>query len=168
MHSLYSFSGTLSAGSYEYFSVLGKSKSYSDTGIQVSGKGDIANGSSIDASLIVFQFVDDLTGPKLRCSRQGSCGKDGIHRIQCVRIFPDHAPHCRTDVHHVRVTLDGHILFHFHGADPADLADIIPSQIHQHIVFGTFLFVCQKFCFQCFVRFLGSSSGSRSCQGEGM
>ena len=78
-------------GSYEYFSVLGKSKSYSDTGIQVSGKGNIANGSSIDASLIVFQFVDDLTGPKLRCSRQGSCGEDGIHRIQSIRIFPDHA-----------------------------------------------------------------------------
>ena len=40
-----------------------------NTSIQVSGEIQIPNSSSVDAPLIIFQLIDDLAGPDLRCSR---------------------------------------------------------------------------------------------------
>lgn len=39
-------------------------------------------------------------------------------------------------------------LFNLHRPEPADLSQIISSQIYQHIVFRQFFFVSQKFLFQ--------------------
>ena len=44
-------------------------------------------------------------------------------------------------MHDVGKPLDGMELLHLHGAEFADLAQIVPAQVHQHIVFRQLFFV---------------------------
>ncbi len=63
------------AGADEHFSVFLKRKPDRDTHIHISRKIQIANGTAVNAALVVFQVVDDLTGAKLWCTRKGSGGR---------------------------------------------------------------------------------------------
>ena len=40
-----------------------------DAAVHIASKVDIADGAAIDAAFVAFQFVDDFTGPDLRCPR---------------------------------------------------------------------------------------------------
>ena len=71
-------------------------------------------------------------------------------------------------MHDVGEPLDGHVFFYFHRPKLADLSDIIPSQIHQHIVLGPLFFVCQQFFFQPLVFLFRGSSWPGACQREGV
>ena len=45
-------------------------------------------------------------------------------------------------MHHMRIPLDAHVFLHFHASELADLADIISSEINEHIMFGLLFLVC--------------------------
>jgi hypothetical protein len=49
------------------------------------------------------------------------------------------------EVHHVRVPLERHVLRHLHGAELTDTSKIVPPEIDEHDVFGTFLFISLEF-----------------------
>ena len=66
------------------------------------------------------------------------------------------------------VSLNAVQLFHLHSAELADLPQVIPSQIHQHVVLRQFLIIRQQLRLQRLVFPFGPSPGTGSCQGEGV
>ena len=71
-------------------------------------------------------------------------------------------------MHNMGIAFNGVQLFYLDGAESAYFAQVVPSQIHQHIMFGKLLFIFKQFCLQFFIFFFCSASGAGSCQGEGM
>src|SRR5262245_12431503 len=65
-------------------------------------------------------------------------------------------------MHDVTVSLHGHKFGHFHGAVLGDSPDVVPSQIHQHQMLGSFLRVSKQLHAQPFVLGLSRASLPRS------
>ena len=71
-------------------------------------------------------------------------------------------------MHDVGEALDGQVLLHLYGAEAADLPNVVPPQVHQHVVFGQLLFVRQEFFFQPLILLRCPSPGPGARQGEGV
>ena len=71
-------------------------------------------------------------------------------------------------MHHMGISLYGHVFFHPYRSYPADFPDIVSSQIHQHIMLRTFLFILQQLSFQFFIFFRSGSSGPGSRERKGI
>lgn len=61
------------------FSVLFIGDPDSDTGVQISGEIDVADRTSVNAALVVFQFADELTGTDLRSPGERAGGENGFY-----------------------------------------------------------------------------------------
>ena len=81
-------------------------------------------------------------------------------------VFADFTTHRRADVHNMRKTLNRMELFDLYRTKLAYFAEIVSSQIDQHIVFGQFFFVGKQLCFKRFVFLCGSASRSCPCKRE--
>ena len=71
-------------------------------------------------------------------------------------------------MHHVGVALNHVELLYFHRSELADLPDVVPSEIHQHVVLGEFLGVGEELLLQKEVLLLGLPAGTGTRQGEGV
>ena len=69
-------------------------------------------------------------------------------------------------MHDVREAFHGQIFFHFHGAKFADFAEVVAAQVHEHIVFGKFLFVGQEVAFKGDILFGRTPARTRPGQRE--
>ena len=123
------------------FPFLAKGQADGDAGVQVAGKVQVADGPAVHAPLVVFQLVDDLRRPQLWGSGQGARREDGVDGVHRVAVLPQLPPDGGADVHDVGEALDGQVLLHLYGAEAADLPDVVPAQVHQHVVLGQLLFV---------------------------
>ena len=63
---------------------------------------------------------------------------------------------------------DIQIFLHFHGADTADFAQVVPPQVYQHIMLGQFFVIGKQFFLQGLVFCFGSASRPCACQGVGV
>ena len=60
---------------------------------------------------------------------------------------------------------DSHEFADFHRSEPADPPDIVPCEIHEHGMFGTFLCVTQEILCKLLILFRGFPPGSCSRNG---
>ena len=85
-------------GADEHFSVFLKRKPDCNAGVHISGEIQIADRTAVNAALVVFQLVDDLTGTELWCTGEGSGRENGIEGIDCGLVFPKLSFYSGTDV----------------------------------------------------------------------
>lgn len=71
-------------------------------------------------------------------------------------------------MHDMGIPFNAVQLFDLHGSKAADLAQIIASQIHQHVMLGQFLFICQQVTLQRYILRLGLAARPGTGQREGM
>ena len=69
-------------------------------------------------------------------------------------------------MHDVGEALDGMELLHLNRAEPADLPQIVPPQVHQHIVLGQLLLIGEQLLLHGPVLLRGLSSGPCARQGK--
>lgn len=62
-------------GADEHFSVFLKRKPDCNAGVHISGEIQIADRTAVNAALVVFQLVDDLTGTELWCTGEVPAGR---------------------------------------------------------------------------------------------
>ena len=115
-----------------------------DTGIEVTGGRNIANGAGIYAAPVRLELVDDLHGADFRCAGDSASRESGDHRVDSVEAGPDFALYLRGDMHHMAVILDLVIRFHPHRPRFRYAADIVAAKVQQHQVLGAFLDVSHE------------------------
>ena len=112
--------------------------------IHISGEINISDGSAVDSTPASFQFINNLAGSDFRSSGQGPCRKYRGNNIQRGLAFLYFTAHCRAQMHDVGILMNIQISFHAYGSEPADLTQIISSQVDQHIMFCQLLLIVSK------------------------
>ena len=115
----------------------------------------------------MFQLTDQLARPELGRPGERSGRQHRVHGIYRLLILPQLPLYLGTDMHHMRVFLDAHVFFHLYCPEFAEPAQIISSQIHQHIMLRALLRILQKPFLQLpvFLIRLSSRPGSRQRKG---
>ena len=71
-------------------------------------------------------------------------------------------------MHHVGEALDRVERFHLHGTEAGDPPQVVPAQVHEHVMLGQLLFIRKEFRFQPPVLLRGGAAGPGAGQGKGV
>ena len=137
-----------------------------DGHVHVTGEVKVAHHSPVDPAAVRFQLVEQsqragFGGAGERPGREGRL--QHVVGLGSGRQFADHGG---DQVHDVAEALDLHELGDVDGAGHADLGQVVAGEIHQHQVFGAFLFIREELLGQGLVRL--HSSAARPGAGDGV
>ena len=107
--------------------------------------------------------MNQLHCPDFGGSAHSASGKRRHQQIPDVVPRSQPTFHLTDDVHDMGVALDHHQLANGHRPRDADTAEVVPTEIHQHHVFSSFLGIGEQFCLQTPILERIASSRSGSC-----
>lgn len=64
--------------------------------------------------------------------------------------------------------LDLHVLLDLDRTDLGNASEVVPSEIHQHVVLGTLLLVGEELLLEPLILIVIGSAGAGACEGEGV
>src|SRR5690606_14885792 len=85
------------------------------------------------------ELFDDLHGADLGSARDASAGEHAAQHLEKADLIPQDPANRRNAVVDRRMRLDAPRLDHLDRAQPADAAQVIPLQIHDHVELGLIL-----------------------------
>ena len=136
------------AGLHRDDAVLLRRHADGDAGVHVAGEVKIAERTAVHAARLAFLLLDDLARADFRRTGQRSCREHRLDGVTGVELFVDVALDLRADVHDLRVAVDHHIFGDFDRTDLRYAAEVVSSEVHEHIVLGKLLFVREKLALQ--------------------
>ena len=111
-----------------------------------------------------FELVNDLHRANFWSTRYRPRRQTGHQSIKRIAVIAKLTRHRRRDMHHVAIAFHDHDVGKLNGTVLCDSANIVATEIDQHHMFGTFLFICQQFFFESFIFFRRRATFARPGQ----
>lgn len=122
-----------------------------DARVVIAVEAEVADGASVGAAFIDFEFVDDLHRANFGGAADGSGGEGGAKNVVGAVGGVERASDVGDDVHDVGIALDDHEIIDFDAAVLGDAADVVSREIDEHEMFGAFFGVGEKVGGECIV-----------------
>ena len=116
-----------------------------NTGIQITGGGEVTHCAAVAATTGAFGSGDQLHGAHFRCTAQRAHVHTGLIGVQHVKVGAQGADHSGNQVHYERVAVHFGQIGHVAAAGLADARQIVSRQIDQHQVLGQLFMVSTHF-----------------------
>lgn len=127
---------------------FGDQRADGDARVHIAREVEVADGAGVDSPAVGLEGGDELACADLRRAGDGPGRETRAQSIEGVETRCQLRVYVGDDVHDVGVSLDMERVVHGDGADGADAAKVVASEVDEHSVFSELLVVVEQLAFE--------------------